>query len=73
MRGDLFVFYAEHDELMPRHFAERLLLARYGEGQEELIQARTLCVPGGHCSFFGDVPELRTRYRTYLEQQGFLD
>jgi len=29
-------------------------------------------VPGGHCSFFGDVPELRARYKAYLNQSGFL-
>mmetsp|Transcript_40405 Transcript_40405/g.133775 ORF Transcript_40405/g.133775 Transcript_40405/m.133775 type:complete len:150 (+) Transcript_40405:796-1245(+) len=72
MRGDLFVFFAEHDEMMPHHFAERLLAARYGRSQPELLQARSLCVPGGHCSFFGDVPELRARYKAYLNQSGFL-
>jgi hypothetical protein len=72
MRGDLFVLYAEHDEMMPPYFSERILLARYGRSNPDLCAARSLCVPGGHCSFFGDVPELRTRYRTYLKQQGFL-
>lgn len=71
MRGELFVLHAEHDEMMPAHFADQLLIARYGRNSD-LQQARSLCVPGGHCSFFGDVPELRTRYRTYLKQQGFL-
>jgi dienelactone hydrolase len=72
MRGDLFVLHAEHDEMMPARFAEQLLIARYGKSQTDLRAARSLRVPGGHCSFFGDVPELRTRYRTYLKQEGFL-
>ena len=36
----------------------------------ELRHSRMLTIPGGHCSFFGEVPELCSRYRTYLALHG---
>lgn len=71
MTGDLYVITAEHDEMMPAHFAQRLLASRYGRDSAEL-RSHTLCVPGGHCSFFGEVPELSARYRNHLSRTGFL-
>ena len=38
----------------------------------ELLRSRVLCVPGGHCCFFGDVPELAHKYAAYLHSCGFL-
>ena len=35
------------------------------------VQHRILAVPGGHCSFFGDVPALNNQYRKYLTSVGF--
>ena len=70
IRGEFFVFLAEHDEMMPADFGRRLVHARYGRRAPEL-RDRVLCIPGGHCSFFGDVPELRERYRQYLAQIGY--
>jgi len=73
IRGDYFVFYSEHDEMMPTSFARRLVAARYGSGGvQDLARTRILCVPGGHCAFFADVPELAEQYRKYLHQIGFL-
>jgi len=31
-----------------------------------------MAVPGGHCSFFGDVPALNRAYRAYLTSIGFI-
>jgi hypothetical protein len=51
----------------------RLLLARYGHAApSDLIERRLLAVPGGHCCFFGDVPELAHKYTQYLHSCGFL-
>ena len=67
-------FYSEHDEMMPSHFAHNLISARYGSGgAQQLAQTRLMCVPGGHCSFFADVPEIAAQYRKYLHQIGFLN
>ena len=47
--------------------------ARYGaKATPELLRNRVLCVPAGHCSFFGDVPELAHKYKQYLLGCGFL-
>ncbi|KAL1526005.1 hypothetical protein AB1Y20_020829 [Prymnesium parvum] len=74
IRGDYFVFYSEHDEMMPRHFHQRLVTARYGgSGSQDLARTRILCVPGGHCAFFADSPEVAAQYRKYLHQIGFLE
>ena len=51
----------------------RLLAARYGRrSSPELMQQRIMAVPGGHCSFFGDVPALNAAYRKYLTSIGFI-
>ena len=74
MAGDYFVIQSEHDEMMPSHFARRLLEARYARRvSPELMHSRTFVVPGGHCAFFADVPELAQKYRKYLVQCGFID
>ena len=68
IEGDYFIIYSKHDEMMPAHFAPRLLAARYGRRASDRIMA----VPGGHCSFFGDVPALNRAYRAYLTSIGFI-
>ena len=51
----------------------RLVAARYGrDATDELLRSRTMMVPGGHCCFFGDVPELAHKYTQYLLSVGFL-
>ena len=73
VQGDFYVIYSKHDEMMPAHFAPRLLAARYGRrSSPELMQQRIMAVPGGHCSFFGDVPALSNAYRKYLAAIGFI-
>jgi dienelactone hydrolase len=74
IQGDLFAIFAEHDEMMPPTVAQRLVTARYGGGpaREEFRRSRIAGVPGGHCCFFGDVPELAHKYAAYLVQSGFL-
>ena len=53
--------------------ARRLVERRYGRSAPaELLQSRVLCVPGGHCAFFGEVPELAHKYTQYLHSCGFL-
>jgi len=69
IEGDYFIIYSKHDEMMPAHFAPRLLAARYGR---HAAPERIMAVPGGHCSFFGDVPALNSAYRTYLTSIGFI-
>ena len=74
IKGDVFAIFAEHDEMMHPDIAKRLVAARYGRhAPAELLRSRVLCVPGGHCCFFGDVPELAHKYATYLLSSGFLD
>ena len=73
IQGNLFVIYSTHDEMMPISFARRLLVARYGnDGSDDLLNSRSLCVPGGHCSFFGHEPELVAIYQDYLKEQGLI-
>ena len=73
IKGDVFAIFAEHDEMMHPDIARRILLARYGrKASAELLRSRMLCVPGGHCCFFGDVPELAHKYASYLHTSGFL-
>ena len=73
IKGDVFAIFSEHDEMMPPDIAKRLLAARYGRSASpELLRSRVLCVPGGHCCFFGDVPELAHKYTQYLVSVGFL-
>ena len=72
IQGDYFIIYAKHDEMMPPHFAPSLLAARYGRRNVELMRDRVIGVPGGHCSFFGDVPALSNQYRKYLTSVGFI-
>ena len=74
IKGDIFAIFAEHDEMMPPDIAKRLLAARYGrDAKPELLERRVLCVPGGHCSFFGEFPELGQHYHKYLVSSGFLE
>ena len=50
-----------------------LSCGRYGPaGVQDLARTRILRIPGGHCAFFADVPELATQYHKYLVQIGFL-
>jgi hypothetical protein len=73
IKGDVFTIYAEHDEMMDPTISHRLLLARYGrDAPPELVRSRSICVPGGHCCFFGDLPELAHKYTAYLTSSGFL-
>jgi len=72
IKGDVFAISAEHDEMMHPDIARRIVAARYGRQATEMVRARVLCVPGGHCCFFGDVPELAHKYATYLQTSGFL-
>ena len=73
IKGDVFAIFAEHDEMMHPDIAYRLVQARYGhKASPELLRSRVLCVPGGHCCFFGEVPELAHKYATYLKSSGFL-
>lgn len=73
IKGDVFAIFAEHDEMMPHSVSRRLLAARYGRhAPAELLRSRCLCVPGGHCAFFGDAPELAHKYTQYLLSCGFL-
>ena len=74
IKGDVFAIYAEHDEMMVHSCAPRILHQRYGgaPNADELLRSRLLCVPGGHCCFFGDVPELAHKYALYLRNCGFL-
>ena len=72
IQGDYFVIYAKHDEMMPPHFATSLLAARYGRRNAAARRDRVIGVPGGHCSFFGDVPALSQQYRKYLTSIGFI-
>ena len=75
MKGDLYAICSEHDEMMPQSVSTRLLEARYGRGSaagRELIEQRRLCVPGGHCAFFGEHPEMARKYTQYLVSSGFL-
>ena len=73
IKGDVFFIFASDDEMMPVSIAQRVLAARYGRNAPaELIRSRMLCVPGGHCSFFGDEPELAQQYTQYLHSCGFL-
>ena len=59
--------------MMPPSVAKRMLSARYGKNATpELLRSRVLCVPGGHCCFFGDVPELAHHYAQYLVSCGYL-
>ena len=59
--------------MMHPEIARRIVLARYGRNASpELLRSRVLCVPGGHCCFFGDEPELAHKYATYLQTTGFL-
>lgn len=71
LHGDLFVIHAEHDQMVPTSTAQRMLDARYGCNTEE-ARGRIICVPGGHCCFFGDAPELAATYSRYLVQCGFV-
>ena len=60
--------------MMPTNFARRLIAARYGTGgAQELARTRIMCIPGGHCSFFAEVPEIAAQYSKYLHQIGFLN
>jgi len=73
IKGDVFAIFAEHDEMMHPDIAYRLVQARYGKGATaELMRSHVLCVPGGHCCFFGDSPELAHKYAIYLQSSGFL-
>ena len=72
IQGDYFVIYSKHDEMMPPDFAPRLHAARYGARPPAVTRDRILGVPGGHCSFFGDVPALSNAYRKYLATIGFI-
>ena len=70
--GDYFVLYAEHDEMMMPDFSPRLHAARYAPPGADSGGTRILRVPGGHCSFFGDVPALAAAYKAYLVQVQFV-
>ena len=73
IKGDIFAIFAEHDEMMHPDTAMRLVRARYGKGASpEQLRSHVLCVPGGHCCFFGEVPELAHKYALYLKTTGFL-
>lgn len=74
IKGDVFAIFSEHDEMMPPDIATRLLAARYGRSATpELMRSRVMCVPGGHCSFFGEFPDLAQHYHKYLVSSGFLE
>jgi len=74
IKADVYAIFAEHDEMMPPSISRRLLAARYGrKASAEMMHSRLLCVPGGHCTFFGDVPELAHKYTQYLYSCGFLE
>jgi len=73
IKGDVFAIWSEHDEMMPPSIATRLLRARYGRSASaDLLHNRLLCIPGGHCAFFGDLPEHANKYTAYLHTCGFL-
>jgi len=73
IKGDVFAIWSEHDEMMPPSIATRLLRARYGRSASaDLLHNRLLCIPGGHCAFFGDLPEHANKYTAYLHACGFL-
>jgi hypothetical protein len=73
IKGDVYAIFAEHDEMMATDIAYRMITARYGShATPELLRSRILCVPGGHCSFFGEDPKLAHKYATYLHTSGFL-
>ena len=59
-----FTVFTEH----PCHVFDR-----YGTGtSDDLMDARSLRLAGGHCTFFGDSPDLSDLYRQYLYEVGFL-
>ena len=72
IKGDVFAIFSEDDEMMPHTIAPRLVEARYGKSKPELLERRILRVPGGHCAFLGERPELAREYEQYLISSGFL-
>lgn len=71
LKGDFYVFWASDDAMIPANTSARVLNARYGRAEQG--RNRITRVPGGHCCFFGEVPELAAKYADYLGQIGFLE
>ena len=57
-----------HYMTLPVHYLYRYSSA----GAQDLVRTRIIRIPGGHCAFFAEVPEIATQYRKYLVQIGFL-
>jgi len=76
IQGALYVIMAEEDDMMHPDVARRVLTARYRPpsraAAEEVLDAHSTYIPGGHMAFFGDSEEACEHYVASLVRDGFV-
>lgn len=76
IRGNMFIFSAEDDDMMHPDVPRRILWARYAPSSlaegDDVLSLHSATIPGGHMAFFGDADAACDRYIAALVRTGFV-